>query len=100
MAVNAMGFLAAPLALRSATAALCLFRLCAFLHVYGGALACFSPEGLLAGAAAGRRSVLHPVHEALRARGLVLYAALCAAIALRRFCRAGKNGKGTVFYVV
>ena len=30
----------------------------------------------------GPRSVLHPVHEALRARGLVLYAALCIAFAL------------------
>ena len=82
MAVNAMGFLAAPLALRSATAALCLSGFALFCMFTGALWLVFRLKGFWQGLRPGRRSVLHPVHEALRARGLVLYAALCAAIAL------------------
>lgn len=49
----------------------------------------FRLKGFWQGLLPGRRSVLHPVHEALRARGLVLYAALCAAIALAALLPGG-----------
>ncbi len=89
MAVNAMGFLAAPLALRSATAALCLSGFALFCMFTGALWLVFRLKGFWQGLLPGRRSVLHPVHEALRARGLVLYAALCAAIALAALLPGG-----------
>ena len=76
MAVNATGFLAAPLAMQNATAALC------FCMFTGALWLVFRLKGFWQGLRPGPRSVLHPVHEALRARGLVLYAALCIAFAL------------------
>lgn len=82
MAVNATGFLAAPLAMQNATAALCFSGLAFFCMFTGALWLVFRLKGFWQGLRPGLRSVLHPVHEALRARGLVLYAALCIAFAL------------------
>lgn len=82
MAVNATGFLAAPLAMQNATAALCFSGLAFFCMFTGALWLVFRLKGFWQGLRPGPRSVLHPVHEALHARGLVLYAALCIAFAL------------------
>lgn len=89
MAVNAVGFLAAPLALQNATATLC-FSGVVLLCMFAGALwLVFCLKGFWRALAPGARSVLHPVHEAVRAKGLVLYAALCIALAVLTLWQAG-----------